>query len=99
MTDLIDELIGEETFFDDDTMLEMLQSEPEQACAIVWASARSLCARAQEDYTDLRSMPDDLKNAYIVAMAMDMVVQGMQELITDTANANTADFISREELH
>lgn len=83
MTDTVDQLVDEEIFFDDDTMLDMLVSEPEQACAIVWASARNLCANAQNDYDNLHDMPEELKNAYIVAMAMDMVVQGMQEIASE----------------
>lgn len=85
MTELVDQLEQEDVLFDDDTMLDMLEEEPEQACAIVWASARSLCASAQEDYANLHDMPEDLKNAYIVAMAMDMIVQGMQEMAQDMA--------------
>jgi hypothetical protein len=86
MTDIVDQLIKEEEeeiIFDDDTMLDMLIEEPEQACAIVWASARSLCAEAEEEYPDLHNMPEELKNAYIVAAALDMVVQGLQEMATE----------------
>ena len=80
MTDLVDQLTDEETLFDDDTMLDMLEEEPEQACAIVWASAKQLATEAEGMYSDMKDAPDDIKNAYIVSKALDLIVQGMQEI-------------------
>lgn len=70
-------------FFDDDSMLDMLDEEPETACSVVWASCRALVLQANADYPDPKAMPEDLKNAYVVARAMDLVVQGMQELANE----------------
>jgi hypothetical protein len=66
--------------FTDDAMLEMLNNEPETACSVVWASCKQLVLETEMLNSDLSTLDDDLKNAYIVAKAMDMVVQSMQLL-------------------
>lgn len=75
----LDEL-NDQLFFEDDTMLDMLDEEPETACAIVWASAKRMAEEAEALYPNMKEAPEDMKNAYIVSKALDMIVQGMQEM-------------------
>lgn len=80
MDQMFNDELKDQLFFEDDAMLDMLDEEPETACAIVWASAKRMAEETEAMYPDMKEAPEELKNAYIVSKALDMIVQGMQEM-------------------
>lgn len=81
-----DELNIEQRMYEDDEMVDLLESDPITACTIVWASCKQLVIEAEETHADAHDMDDDLKNSYIIAKAFDMMVQGIKQA-QDTADA------------